>query len=258
MSRVVVITGGGTGIGAATARRFAGAGWKVVVAGRRRGPIEDIAAELGGVAVQLDAAEPEGAERLVAEAVEAFGGIDCAVLNAGISRSGSVVAQTPESWNEVLRVNLTGPFLVARAALPHLLERRGSIVAVSSEAAFTAGRDSAAYSTSKAALNMLVSTIAIDFADQGIRANAVCPAWVRTEMGDALMDELAAQRGLDREGAYAFANRLVPARRAATLEEVAGTIFFLASDEAAYINGAAIPVDGGARMVNVGLEWGTT
>jgi meso-butanediol dehydrogenase/(S,S)-butanediol dehydrogenase/diacetyl reductase len=255
MSRAVAITGGGTGIGAAIARRFAAEGWQVAVAGRRRAPIEDVAAELGGIAVQADAADPAGAERIVAEAVDAFGGLDCAVLNAGISRSGSVLDQTPESWDAVLRVNLTAAFLVARAALPHLIERQGSLVAVSSAAALTAGRDSAAYSTSKAALNMLMSSIAVDFADRGVRANAVCPAWVRTEMGDDLMDELGAQRGLDREGAYRFANRLVPARRPATLAEVAGTVYFLASDDAAYINGSAIPVDGGGRVVNVGLLW---
>ena len=171
---------------------------------------------------------PATAERVVAEAVAALGGLDCAVLNAGISHSGSVLEQTPESFERVLRTNTIAPFLVARAALPHVIERKGSLIAVSSAAALTAGPHSAAYSTSKAAVSMLMKTIAIDFADTGIRSNSVCPAWVRTDMGDAMMDELGEQQGIDREAAYTWANRFIPAKRPATLDEVAGTVLFLA------------------------------
>ena len=102
---------------------------------------------------------------------------------------------------------------------------------------------------------MLMKTIAIDFASTGIRSNSVCPAWVRTDMGDAMMDELGEQQGIDREAAYTWANRFIPAKRPAMLDEVAGTVLFLAGPDGAYINGAAIPLDGGGSSVNVGLLW---
>ncbi len=253
----VLVTGGGVGIGEAIARRFAADGWQVAVNGRRPGPIAAVADAIGGVAIAGDISEPATAERIVSEAVAALGGLDCVVLNAGIAHSGSVLEQTPESFERVLRTNTIAPFLVARAALPHVIERKGSLIAIASSAALSAGPDSAAYCTSKAALAMLMKTIAIDFAHTGIRSNSVCPAWVRTDMGDAMMDELADQRGATREDAYAYANRLVPSRRPSTLDEVAGTVAFLASPAGAGINGAAIPIDGGVNSVNVGLLWDT-
>jgi len=251
----VLVTGGGSGIGEAIARRFAADGWQVAVNGRRPEPIAAVAADIGGMAIQGDTTDPATAERVVAETVAAFGGLDSVILNAGIAHSGTVLEQTPESFERVLRTNVIGSFLVARAALPHILERKGSVIAISSAAALTAGPQSAAYCTSKAALSMLMKSIAIDFGPLGIRANSVCPAWVRTDMGDAMMDELGEQHGVDREGAYRWANRFTPARRPATLEEVAGTVVFLASPDAGYVNGTAIPIDGGATSVNVGLLW---
>ncbi len=253
--RVMLVTGGGGGIGEAIARRFAADGWRVAVNGRRPEPIAAVAGDIGGVAIVGDISDPATAERVVAETVAALGGLDCAVLNAGISHSGSVLEQTPESFERVLRTNTIAPFLVARAALPHVIERKGSLIGISSAAALTAGPHSAAYSTSKAALSMLMKTIAIDFASTGIRANSVCPAWVRTDMGDAMMDELGEQQGIDREAAYTWANRFIPAKRPAMLDEVAGTVLFLAGPDGAYINGAAIPLDGGGSSVNVGLLW---
>jgi len=255
VSGAVLVTGGGTGIGEAIARRFAAEGWRVAVNGRRLEPIAAVAADIDGVPVQGDTADPAGAERVVAETVEALGGLDSVILNAGIAHSGTILEQTPESFERVLRTNVIGSFLVARAALPHVLERKGSLIAISSAAALTAGPQSAAYCTSKAALSMLMKSIAVDFGEAGIRANSVCPAWVRTDMGDAMMDELGEQHGVDREEAYRWANRFTPARRPATLDEVAGTVVFLASPEAGYVNGTAIPIDGGATSVNVGLLW---
>ena len=253
--RAVLVTGGGSGIGDAIARRFAADGWRVAVNGRRPEPIAAVAGDIGGVAIVGDISDPATAERVVAETVAALGGLDCAVLNAGISHSGSVLEQTPESFERVLRTNTIAPFLVARAALPHVIERKGSLIGISSAAALTAGPHSAAYSTSKAALSMLMKTIAIDFASTGIRSNSVCPAWGRTDMGDAMMDELGEQQGIDREAAYTWANRFIPAKRPAMLDEVAGTVLFLAGPDGAYIIGAAIPLDGGGSSVNVGLLW---
>jgi meso-butanediol dehydrogenase / (S,S)-butanediol dehydrogenase / diacetyl reductase len=144
-------------------------------------------------------------------------------------------------------------FLVARAALPHLIESRGSIVSVASAAARRVGPRSSAYCTSKAAMVMMTQTIALDFGPQGVRANAVLPAWVRTDMADAGMDELAAMRGTDRDEAYRYANRNVPLRREASVRDVAELVAWLTTDAAAYMNGAAIPVDGGSGIVDNGL-----
>jgi meso-butanediol dehydrogenase / (S,S)-butanediol dehydrogenase / diacetyl reductase len=249
----VLITGGGSGIGAACARRFAARGDAVAVNGRREGPIEQVAREVGGVAIGGDGGDPAAAEEIVATAIRELGGLDCVVLNAGISHPGTVLEQTPESWRAVMSANLDGAFLIARAALPALIERRGSIVSVASQSARRVGPRSAAYCTSKAAMVMLTQTIAVDFGPLGVRANAVCPGWTRTPMADGAMDQLAAARGIDREQAYREANAAVPARRAAESDEVAALVVWLASEEAGYLNGAVIPVDGGAGLVDAAM-----
>jgi meso-butanediol dehydrogenase / (S,S)-butanediol dehydrogenase / diacetyl reductase len=247
----VLITGGGSGIGAACARAFAARGDRVAINGRRREPLEALAGEIGALVAPGDCGESYAAEAIVARALGELGGLDCLVLSAGVGHSGSVLEQTPESWRAVMRTNLDGAFLVARAALPALIEARGSVVAIASQAARRVGTRSAAYCASKAALVMLTQTIAVDFGPLGVRANAVCPAWTVTPMGDLAMDELAARRGIDREAAYREANAAVPARRAAAPEEVAALVLWLAGDDSGYLNGASIPLDGGGGLVDV-------
>lgn len=247
-----LIIGGGTGIGAAVARRMSADGYDICVSGRRSAPLNEVAAAVNGVAVSADAAEPKGAELAIAHCLEAFGRLDALVVSPGASAGGTVGEQTLERWNQVLATNLTAPFLVCRAALPHLIETQGAIVTVSSLAGLRAGRASAAYCTSKAGLIMLTQCIARDYAATGLRANCVCPGWVRTDMGDAAMDELGGQRGVDREGAYALAVAEVPARRAAEPEEVAEAVVWLASPAASYVNGAVLTIDGGAAVVDAG------
>jgi NAD(P)-dependent dehydrogenase (short-subunit alcohol dehydrogenase family) len=251
--RGAIVTGAGTGIGAACARRLAEDGYGVVLSGRREAPLRAVAGAIGAAAVVVagDVGDPAHADALATAAREAFGGIDAVILNAGIGESRPVGDETLEGWEAVLRTNLTGAFLVARAALPSLVERGGALVAVASVNAWRAGPGWASYCTSKAGLVMLVQSLARDYGPVGVRANAVLPGWVRTPMGDEDMDVLAARHGLDRDAAYVRTHEHVPARRPAEPDEIADVVAFLVSDAAGYVSGAAIPVDGGASVVDV-------
>jgi meso-butanediol dehydrogenase/(S,S)-butanediol dehydrogenase/diacetyl reductase len=249
--KVALVTGGGTGIGAAVARRLAADGYRVAVTGRRQGPIEDVAAELGGLAVVGDTGDADDAARVVAETVERFGGLDALVCNAGIGGEGSLQDLDPVTWDDVLRVNLTGAFLMARAAIAHLVERRGAVVTVSSAAGLRASPSSLAYCASKAGLAMLTQCIAVDHGPEGVRANCICPGWVRTPMADEERSALGERLGTDRGRAYDACLVDVPLRRAASTEEVAATVAWLLSEDASYVNGAVLPIDGGHTTVDV-------
>jgi len=250
--KAVILTGAGSGIGAACARRLGADGYGVVLSGRRREPLDEVAADLEhAVVVPGDVGDPEHGAALAEAARASFGGLDAVVLNAGIGDSAAAGDDTPEGWERTIRINLTGAFLVARASLPLLIERRGSLVGIASGSAVRVGNDDASYCASKAGLAMLCKTIANDYGPRGVRANAVSPGWVRTPMGDAAMDGLAELRGTDREGAYALAHANVPLRRPGEPEEIASVVAFLLSPEAAYVSGVELLVDGGATVVDV-------
>ena len=249
------MTGGGSGIGSAVARRLAGDGYGVIVTGRRAEACNAVVGELEAagheaLAVAADVGDPADAGRVLAAAVERFGGVDVLVSNAGIGDAAPVLEETPEGWDRVMRTNLTGAFLMARAALPTLIERRGSVVTISSVNGVLAGPGWAAYCTSKAGLIMLTRTLANDYGPQGVRANCVCPGWVRTPMADFDMDEVARMHGVDREAAYRLTHAENPLRRPGEPEEVASVVAFLSGPDAAYVNGATVPVDGGTSIVD--------
>jgi meso-butanediol dehydrogenase/(S,S)-butanediol dehydrogenase/diacetyl reductase len=222
------------------------------VCGRRHEPLRALAEEIGALAIPADTREEDSVQRVVDGAVERFGRLDGLVVAAGVGASGTVGEQTLARWQTVIDTNLTGAFLACRAAIGHLLDTRGSIVTIASLAGLRAGPESAAYCSSKAAMVMLTQCIALDYGPAGLRANCVCPGWIRTAMADGEMDELAARRGLDRQGAYKLATAAVPARREGNAEEVAAAVSWLLSPQASYVNGAVLTVDGGAAVVDAG------
>lgn len=251
--KVALITGGGTGIGAAIARRFAAEGARVAVMGRRREPLERVAGEVGGTAVVGDAASSDDARAAVEAAVARYGALDILVANAGGEGGGALAETDDETWDAGLHANLRSCFAAARAAIPAFAARDGgAIVVVSSIAALASGPQMAGYVTAKAGLLGLVRSLAVDYGPSGVRTNAVCPGWVETPMADREMDDLGARRGLSRAEAYAAATANVPLRRAADPAEVAAVCAFLASADASYVNGATIVVDGGTTAVDVG------
>jgi meso-butanediol dehydrogenase/(S,S)-butanediol dehydrogenase/diacetyl reductase len=255
VTRCAVVTGAATGIGRATALALARDGYSVALVGRRGEPLEQLAAELrdrGGeaIAAPADVASPEQAAVAIETAVESFGGIDVVVNNAGVGDSGPLLEESLERWEETLRINLTGAFLITQLSLPHLIERRGAVVNVASVNGVLAGPGWTSYCVSKAGLIMLAKCVANDYGRQGVRANSVCPGWVRTPMGDRDMDEVGKAQGVDREAAYARAHRHHPLGRPAQPEEIADVIAFLASPGAAYVTGAAVMVDGGTTVID--------
>lgn len=251
-NKTALITGGGTGIGAATARRMAAEGANVVLVGRRKEPLAEVAAETRALVVAADAADGAAMAAAVAAAVERFGSLDLLIANAGGHGVGPTVSMTDETWSMATRLNLDTAFASARACLPELMKHKGAIVVVSSIAGLFAGPDAAGYVTMKHALIGLAKSLARDYGRKGVRTNTVCPGWVATAMADEQMQHIMALHNLKSiDEAYALVTRDVPLGRPATAEEVASVICFLASPDAAMVNGAVVTVDGGATTVDL-------
>ncbi len=252
--KVALITGGGTGIGAAVAARFAAAGARVAVVGRRQPLIEQVAAETGGLALAADTSRETDCNAAVAATVKHFGRLDLLVANAGVVFEGTAVEESLAQWNQTLATNLTGVRCIAAAAIPAIKQGGGgAVVNVSSVAALRAGPRMASYISSKAALIGLTRSMAYDFAASSIRVNVVCPGWVRTPMSEGEMVAMGKARGTDASEATAHVTRFLPQRRMAEPGEIAACIEFLASSDASFVTGAVLVADGGGDIVDVGM-----
>lgn len=240
-SKVALVTGAGSGIGRATAERLAQEGaalalWDVQAEALRA--TAKRVEELGGEALALvaDVSDPEDVKRSLAESVERFGGLDVLCNIAGVLKFCHTHEHTLEDWRRILDVNLTGTFLCCREALPHLLARGGNIVNMASTAGLAGHPWTAAYSASKGGVLALTYTLAVEYGKQGLRANALCPGSVSTP----ITEQFQLPEGADRKLVY----RIMPLDKFRGPETVAGALAFLASEDAAHVNGVALRVDG--------------
>jgi len=239
--KCALVTGASGGIGGAVARALHAAGATVGISGTREGPLNDLAAELGGRVHVLpcDLSDAAAVEALVRQAAEAMGSIDILVNNAGITRDGLMMRMSDDDWLQVIEVNLNSAFRLCRGVLRGMMKARwGRIVNITSVVAQAGNPGQANYAAAKAGVAGLSRSLAQEVASRGITVNCVAPGLIETAMTDKLNDE---QRGKILAG--------VPAGRMGTPDEVAAAVLFLVSSEAAYITGATLDINGGGDML---------
>jgi meso-butanediol dehydrogenase/(S,S)-butanediol dehydrogenase/diacetyl reductase len=236
---VVLVTGGGSGIGLAITRAFLDAGATVAVTGRRRERLDQALAGVPaerGLALPADVSDPAQVRRLVGDVVDRFGRLDVVVSNAAGYETGPLTDLADDAWERLRATNVDAFFHLAKAALPHLAQSRGNLVAVSSVSGLRGDWGQAAYNATKAAVTNFVRSLALDWGAQGVRLNAVAPAFTLTELTEGV--------GRDEESLAPFRDRIALGRPGEP-EDVAPAVLFLAGEGARYVTGAVLPVDGG-------------
>lgn len=242
MSKVVIVTGASSGIGAATAVAFHGQGYQVVLAGRNEERLQEVADELSGAVTWAgDIANSQACDGLIAFAMAQFARIDVLVNCAGVIHRCTAEDTSNAQWEDTMGVNLNGPFFLSRGAIPHMKQNGGAIINIASDWGLQGGQLAAAYCASKGGLVLMTKAMALDHAKEKIRINAICPGDVDTPMLKAESE----QRGIEYETAMVENNADSPTGRITLPEEVAALCVYLASDVAAQITGTAIPIDGG-------------
>ena len=241
--KTALITGGAKGIGAATAERIASEGATVVVADFDEATAKETASKIGGHAVRCDVTSRDDVEAAVAAAVEHGGSLDILVTCAGIIRDNLLFKMSDDDWGAVIDTHLKGTFLAARAAQAHMVEQKsGKIVLISSTSAL-GNRGQTNYSTAKAGLQGMTKTLAIELGPYNVNVNCVAPGFIATDM----TRQTAERIGVPFEQFVEAVSKEVPLRRVGAPEDVAGTIAFLCSEDAAYVSGQVIYIAGGPR-----------
>lgn len=241
----VLITGGGTGIGAAAARALAGQGAKVSLLGRRADPIEQVAGEEGGRAFVCDVTNRTAQEQAFADARAAHGALDMVILNAGIGDSRPFARTSREQWDAIIATNLTAVFDGAQMALPDLQAPGKRLVIVASVAGLKGAAMAAPYVASKHGAVGLAKSLSLEFAKTGLTVNAICPSFVDTPMADESAERIASATGKSMEEARAWLARTNANGRLITTQEVAQAILNLCHPDSSGVNGACVTIDGG-------------
>lgn len=243
-NKTVIITGAGSGIGEATAKRFSDEGANVVLVGRTKKKLDKVAGALSGDNVMVapfDIGDENAVKDLFRAVIKEFKTVDVLVNNAGTFFGGKVQDIKTKDWHAQMATNVDGYFFMTRAAMPYLIKTKGNIVNVSSVSGLGGDWGAVPYNTSKGAVTLFTNAVALDAAKDGVRVNAVCPSFTRTGLTDDMED--------DKKLMAEFMKR-IPMGRAGEPEDVAKVIAFLASDEAGFVTGIAMPVDGGLSASN--------
>lgn len=252
--RGAVVTGGGRGIGAATARALAAEGARVVVASRTEAEVESVADDIAGAGgeawgVPCDVTDADSVAALAEAAEERIGAVDILVNSAGIAHSAPLARQTLEEWERIFAVNVTGVFLVTRAFLPAMMERgRGRVLNVASVAGLAGAKYIAAYAASKHAVVGFTRSVAAEAAPRGVTVNALCPGYVDTDMTDASVARIMERAGLSETAALEAILATSPQGRLIEPGEVARAVTWLCEESARGVNGQAIVIDGGGLL----------